>query len=290
MEPRIVIVTRPTPYQLLLEQHGTVQQARFFLRTRGQNLSDLESVNTSQEQALHTVLAQVPPRWRRVQVSRKDLDRFVFEPEDIVVAVGQDGLIPNVAKYLQGQVVIGINPDPKNYSGTLTRHKPQALSKLLTLTAKAEARTMVEATLDDGQKLLALNEIFVGHQSHQTARYRLGFQGKQERHMSSGLIVCSGTGATGWASSICRQSKYEIALPKPAEDWLSFLVREPFASVVSGTELVYGIISAEQLLEVTSEMDLGGVVFGDGLENDFLNFRWGQKLTLKPAEQKLLLL
>lgn len=41
---------------------------------------------------------------------RGDLDRFLFEPDDIVLALGQDGLVANVAKYLDGQPVIGSNP------------------------------------------------------------------------------------------------------------------------------------------------------------------------------------
>ena len=41
---------------------------------------------------------------------RGDLDRFLFEPDDLVVIVGQDGLVANVSKYLDGQPVVGINP------------------------------------------------------------------------------------------------------------------------------------------------------------------------------------
>jgi len=59
------------------------------------------------------VLGAIPSDWRRARVDRADLDRFLFEPEDVVVAVGQDGLVANVAKYLTGQPVIGCNPDPK---------------------------------------------------------------------------------------------------------------------------------------------------------------------------------
>lgn len=42
-------------------------------------------------------------------IKRAHFDRFVFAPEDVVIAVGQDGLVANVAKYLDGQPVLGIN-------------------------------------------------------------------------------------------------------------------------------------------------------------------------------------
>ena len=89
-----------------------------------------------------------------------------------------------------------------------------------------EKRAIGRADLDDGQTLLALNEIFVGHQSHQSARYQLKFQGGTEHQSSSGLIVATGTGATGWARSIHLASKSAVPLPRPTDPTLAFFVRE----------------------------------------------------------------
>ena len=50
----------------------------------------------------------------------------------------------------------------------------------------------VAAEADDGQRLLALNEVFVGHTSHQSARYRVTFGDAEERQSSSGVIVATG--------------------------------------------------------------------------------------------------
>ena len=44
---------------------------------------------------------------------------------------------------------------------------------------------MVEAVLDDGQSLLALNEVFIGHQSHQSARYRIAWGDRGEALFSA---------------------------------------------------------------------------------------------------------
>src|SRR5688572_6063299 len=117
--PRVVLVTRPTEYELLLRRHATRGQAAFFLETRGQNLIDVERRHERFGNIQSKVLGAVPSEWRRTSVGRTDLDRFLFEPEDIVVALGQDGLVANVAKYLRGQPVIGLNPDPESYDGVL---------------------------------------------------------------------------------------------------------------------------------------------------------------------------
>ena len=55
---------------------------------------------------------------------------------------------------------------------------------------------MVRLAADDGQELLALNEVYVGHASHQTARYRLGWDDVEERQASSGIMAEHVIGAT----------------------------------------------------------------------------------------------
>jgi hypothetical protein len=285
------VVTRPTEYELILERHATRGQAAFFLAARGQSLAALEDRQARLTDALAAVLAAIPTSWRRTRVTRKDLDRFVFEPDDVVVAVGQDGLIANVAKYLSGQRVIGVNPDPEQYDGVLVRHSPARAKRLIALAGAGnvdvEERTMVEARLDDGQTLLALNEIFVGHRSHQSARYRIRWDGEEERQSSSGLIVATGTGATGWARSICRERGDRLPLPAPADGRLAFLVREAFPSVATGTTLNEGVFALGQSLTLVSEMNDGGVAFGDGVEEDRLDFHWGRVLTLAAAKTRL---
>ena len=289
--PRVVIVTRPTPYERLLQQHGTLGQARFFLERRGQSLEALESIHSAQEQALKIVDACIPTDWRRGHVSREELDRFLFEPEDIIVAVGQDGLVANAAKYLDGQSIIGINPSPQHYPGILVPHPPDRARLLLIATASStatiQARMMVEARLDDGQGFLALNEVFVGHISHQSARYRLHWDGREERQSSSGLIISSGTGSTGWARSIHQERGSNIRLPSPTEPALAFFVREAWPSSTSGTEITEGRIEGDAYLEVISEMDEGGVAFGDGIEADRIHLLWGQRLKIGLAKTRL---
>ncbi|MCI0343644.1 MAG: hypothetical protein L0216_21270 [Planctomycetales bacterium] len=289
--PRVVIVTRKTEYEQLLERHATQQQAQFFLQGRQQNLSDVEARHRRFEAALRGVLQAVPAEWRRARVDRGDLDRFLFEPEDLVVAVGQDGLVANAAKYLAGQTVIGLNPDPERYEGVLVPHPPGAAGDLLATVvagrAACEARTMVEAELDDGQRILALNEVFVGHRTHQSARYVVSLGDRSERQSSSGLIVATGTGATGWARSIHRERKGEVRLPRPADRRLAFFVREAWPSVATGTTLTEGLLGEGEALGVTSEMNEDGVIFGDGIEGDRLEFLWGRRVAVRVAPSSL---
>lgn len=291
VSPRAVVVTRPTEYEALLARHATREQARFFLEQRGRSLPDVDARHASREAALQAVSSGVPMRWRRTRIDRADLDRFLFGPEDVVVVVGQDGLVANVAKYLSGQPVIGINPDRDLFDGVLVRHAAAAAGKLLAAVvedrAAIESRTMVEARLDDGQRLLALNEIFVGHRTHQSARYRIRFHDSEETQSSSGLIISTGTGATGWARSIARQKRRDFKLPRPTESRLAFFVREPFPSRTTKTTLVEGTLADDDAVVISSEMNELGTVFGDGIETDRLDFGWGMRLTVGVAPKRL---
>lgn len=293
LAPRVVVVHRRTELQEALQRHGTHGQAAFFLAGRGRSIAELEHRHALAETALAAVSAAIPVDWRQGRVERGDLSRFLFEPDDVVVVVGQDGLVANVAKYLDGQPVIGINPDPERNPGVLVPHSPQHVATVLRSAsdphADVELRAMVQAVTDDGQRLVAVNEIYLGHASHQTARYQLALpDGRCERQASSGLIVATGTGATGWCRSIWGQCHSALRLPGPADARLAWFVREAWPSQTTGTELVEGDLT-ETNLTVSVESDRL-VAFGDGVETDALALSWGQRVTIGLAERRLRLL
>ena len=287
--PRVVVLTRPTELELLIARHGTVQQAEFFLRTHDRSIEPLRARHGAQMDAVQQASAAIDVSWRRARVDRAGLDRFLFEPDDIVVAVGQDGLVANVAKYLDGQPVIGVNPSSADYAGVLVPHAPSDVSQLIQHVVAGnfgvQERTMVRAVVDGGFELLALNEIFVGHRSHQSARYTLRLDGRSERHSSSGLIVATGTGCTGWARSIHRERGCSLRMCEPSDPALLLFVREAFPSPVTGCDITQGRV--DDAVVVTSEMNEGGVVFGDGIETDCIDFGWGRTVVIGRAPQPL---
>jgi hypothetical protein len=282
--PRAVLVERPSEYDELLARHATHEQVRFFLERRQRSLEEVLERHAAHARDHRAVLGAVPPEWRTATVARAELDRFLFEPDDLVLTLGQDGLVANVSKYLDGQPVIGINP-----GGVIARHAPEAVPDLIADLshgrARFEERTMAEARLDDGQVVTALNEVFVGHESHQSARYTIALGERAERQSSSGVIVSTGTGATGWAASINRQ--YGLALPAPTDPRLAFFVREAWPSAATATTLTSGVVDQ---LEITCELGEGGVVFGDGIEADRVRVDWGQRIEVRASAKRLRLI
>ncbi|MFF2774408.1 hypothetical protein ACFVU3_05830 [Streptomyces sp. NPDC058052] len=297
LAPRAVLVHRRTEYEELLARHGTHGQAAFFLAARGRSADEVRDRHERARRALADVAGAVPLTWRQTRVERADLDRFLFGPEDVVVVVGQDGLVANTAKYLAGQPVVGIDADPGRNPGVLVRHRPADARRLLPYATApgvtADELTMVAAATDDGQRLLALNEIYVGPPGHQTARYTLGTDGaggagaaEPEPQASSGVLAGTGTGATGWLRSLWQQRSSALALPAPTEPRLAWFVREAWPSPTTGTRRVEGVLGPAQGLRLTVESDRL-VAFGDGVESDTLDLTWGQTVRLTVADTRL---
>ena len=74
-------------------------------------------------------------------------------------------------------------------------------------------------------------------------------------------------------------------------DWderrLFWVVREPFVSRHSSANLVAGFLEESAELVVGSQMDQNGVIFSDGIENDFIEFNAGTIARFSISQQKV---
>lgn len=255
----------------------------------------------------HTAVGQVQETlgaFSRVRlVDREFLPNFLFARDDIVVAVGQDGLVANTLKYLTDQPLIGVNPDPMRWDGILLPFVPGDLSALLPEVVSGRRPmkeiTLARAALNDGQILYRVNDLFIGQKTHVSARYQILLGNKREQQSSSGIIVSTGLGSTGWLKSIMvgAASIMNTAGRNPVKtasasvfdwgtDYLCFTVREPYPSETTAAGLVFGKIPAGTELNIISQMPENGVIFSDGVEQDFLQFNSGIEAKICIAERK----
>jgi NAD kinase len=301
---RLVLVTRQTEQEALVERFQTRSQAQFYLTQAGHDFGRIRAVHEVYQESLRAVRAAIPTEMKLHVIERRTLPQYRFEPKDVVVTLGQDGVVANVAKYLDGQPLIAVNPDPSTIDGVLLPVQVPAFARVLerTLAGRAEITgvTMAEAKLSDGQVLRAVNDIFVGAASHVSARYRIGLGQRAEEQSSSGVIVSTGVGSTGWlrsiyagALAIAREvapGPAEPPAPKPmpwdSED-LVFNVREPWPSLTTGASLVSGRVTRGHTLDVVSRMPEGGVIFGDGMQADYVAFNSGTSAAIGVAASRL---
>lgn len=321
-ENKIILVTRPTRLTELKRRFATRAQAKFYVSHLGQDFSDYDREEGEYANSV-TLAEQSLAALGRVQViDRSFLQNFAFGPKDVIVVLGQDGLVANTVKYLDGQPVIGVNPDPARWDGQLLPFQVRDLDKVLREVFAGErptkAVTMAKATLNTGETMYAVNDIFIGPRTHISARYNICVGGRAENHSSSGVIVSTGVGATGWLKSLlagaagivqnagsgaARQIQTEPLLKakavtqKPRKalaphsefpwdaNYLCFTVREPFPSKTTSATIVFGRVTARDPLVLVSQMPEHGVIFSDGIESDFLEFRSGTRATITTAEK-----
>ncbi|WNG47746.1 NAD+ kinase [Archangium minus] len=297
---KIVLVTRRTRLAELVERFNTRSQARFYLEHAGQDFEDYAREDDTYRRsldALHKLLELGLPVQ---QVDRSLVPTFLFTGKELVVTVGQDGLVANVAKYVGSQPIVGVNPDPERFDGVLLPFGVDkarvAVRHVLEDQARFREVTLAEVVLSDGQRLLGFNDLFLGARTHVSARYTLHYERHAESQSSSGIIVSTGAGSSGWLSSVftLAQGLTEATGGQPGQPWrfswedprLAFVVREPFISRHSAASVVAGFVSAQQELEVESRMPSGGVIFSDGVEEDFLAFNAGTTARVRPATQR----
>jgi len=195
---------------------------------------------------------------------------------------------------------VAVNPDPERFDGILLPFRPDdaRTTVLATLDGRVRVRavTLAEARLGDGQRLLAFNDLFIGARSHVSARYRLHWHGRDEPQSSSGVLVATGAGSTGWLSSVFHMVSGVAAwsgapaVRPPALAWedrrLMFIVREPFVSRHSRADVVADVIEPGERLEIASAMPSGGVIFSDGIEADYLAFDSGTTAVVSAAGEQ----
>lgn len=339
-DAKLILVTRKTRLDGLVTRFNTLAQARFYIEHLGADFGDYLNEHERYQQALQQTRALLNRIGRVQEVDRGFLANFIFGAQDIVIALGQDGLVANTLKYLDDQPLIGVNPDPKRWDGVLLPFKVNDLTTMVPSVIRGHFRhqdvSMARAQLNDGQTLEAVNDFYIGRRTHVSALYELSFDGWSENQSSSGIVVSTALGSSGWLKSIRtgaqnmirqdrkrktplptangakiqgksseirletqgssnrnrrtqaathnkdrRGSKSKKTKPRPVSRShfgnreLYFAVREPFPSRNTGTELVTGVIKDHDALHITSAMPEQGVIFSDGMEDDYLSFNSG---------------
>ena len=300
---KLVLVTRRTRLEELIDRFNTKGQAKFYIEHAGGDFNDYQQEHDAYQRALDRLRRDLDLGMPRQIMDRGLVPTYTFGPGDLVVTLGQDGLVANVAKYAGEQPIIGVNPDVNRFDGVLLPFLPEeakgAVVDVLAGHAATRAVTLARVQLDDGQCLLAFNDLFVGARTHTSARYRITVRGAAEAQSSSGVLISTGAGSTGWMSSVFNMAAGVTAFgggygASPMRlGWedrrLIFAVREPFISRHSSAIIVAGLVEHTEEIVLESLMPSGGVIFSDGVESDYLEFNAGAVGRVRTARQRAML-
>ena len=295
-----IIIKNKTRLETLIERFNTKAQAKFYIERSGGDFNDYEKEHEVFHISLSSVQRNLSTLLKNKIIERSFLPSFIFNDNQVIITVGQDGLVANTAKYVKQIPIVAVNPDQERYDGVLlpfnTDNFILAIEKVITNKYNSKLTSFAEAKLNDGQRLLAFNDLFIGATSHVSARYKITHNNKTEEHSSSGIIVSTQAGSTGWLSSIFNMSfgihkfiekdNSKKKYAKLKDNQLMFAVREPFASKRTQIETTAGIVTGQSKLIVQSFMPNNGLIFSDGVETDFLKFNSGSIATIGIADEK----
>ena len=268
---KMVLIVRETRLDELISRFNTIQQAQFYVEHLGADFGDYLAEQRRYRAAVREVEQSLRLFGRVQRLDRRYLGNFIFGVEDIVVVLGQDGLVANTLKYLDGQYVLGVKPDPRRWDGVLLPFRPEDLARVMPeeIASRRPVKrvTMAKASLNTGAVLYAVNDLFVGPHSHTSARYSLQVGDRAEHQSSSGIIISTGMGSTGWLKSLYAgwagaaaalgvetpPAALDASFPWDAE-FLHYFVREPFPSRTTSTSLVAGRVVPPTPMTIVSEM------------------------------------
>lgn len=295
-----IIIKNKTRLESLIERFNTKAQAKFYIENLGGDFSDYELEDSNFHRSLNSLQTQLSKVIKHKTIDRDYLPSYIFSQNNIIIVIGQDGLVANTAKYANNVPLIAVNPDKNRFDGVLLPFDVSdfLIGVIAVIENKENTRTLrfAEAKLNDNQRLLGFNDLFVGASSHISARYRISYKDKTEEQSSSGLIISTSAGSTGWLSSIFNMSYgvtnlFEKDLkpkkPKLKESQLFFAVREPFKSIRTQIGITAGIVQNSNKLIIESLMPSKGIIFSDGIEKDFLNFNSGSIAEIGIADEKV---
>jgi NAD kinase len=292
-----IVVKSKTRLESLIERFNTKAQAKFYIERLGGDFEEYENEDQIFRNSLNYLQIELSKVIKNKTIDRQYLPSYIFSEKNIIIVLGQDGLVANTAKYSQNLPIIAVNPDIERYDGILLPFNIfdfiSGVENVLSNKHKSKIMSLAEAKLNDGQRLLAFNDLFIGASSHISARYKLTFEDKSEQQSSSGIIISTPAGSTGWLSSIFNmaysvtnmfEKNLILKQPKLKEKDLLFAVREPFKSIRTQIEMTTGIIRNNSLT-IESFMPKNGIIFSDGIEQDFLNFNSGSIAKIGIAEE-----
>ncbi len=293
-----IIVKNKTRLESLIERYNTKSQAQFYIERLGGNFQDYILEDQIFKESLNSLQTQLSKKIKNKIVEREYIPSYIFSDKNLIVVIGQDGLVANTAKYSKNLPIIAVNPDKERFDGILLPFEianfMNGVENVVSGNYQSKSMRFAEANLNDGQRLLAFNDLFIGTTSHASARYKIAYNKMAEEQSSSGLIVSTLAGSTGWLSSVFNmaygvtgifEKNLKLKQPKLKENELLFAVREPFKSIRTQTNITAGILRNHNKLIIESFMPTNGIIFSDGVESDFLKFNSGVIATIGIAKE-----
>lgn len=287
---KVLIVVKKTKFELDLETYPDREFYQKITKLQNNSFSRIYESHIRQLESRRILQEEIFPKG--TFIFREGLDRIHPNDFDLIIALGGDNHFTYVAHQILGSKILGCNSDTLTSRGKLLGFNPISLKETVELNwndALEEEWSMIYGVIEypNGaylETVSCVNEISIRNSCPDlTSRYVIQYGDTIEEQKSSGLLLYTGAGSTGWYSSCVGLSESELEFfPKDANYFKTFS-RELSVKAKTTYQLTDFVVDTK--LTVISEMN-GGICV-DSLPERVYPFPPGTVATFQLSKEKL---
>ncbi len=292
----ILIVTKLSKFAFDLQRFSlTPTELIEKYKKEGANVSVIVSSHKRQQKALQQLEKIFSKnqfiRRQTLFILRDELTKAKIKDVKAVISFGGDNHFQYVAHFLDKQFLIGMNSDPARSDGALAYFTVQDIKRVLKKLEEGdfliEEWTRLQIEINNKKiETLAVCEVFVGETARKDmSRHILLYKGKKEEQKSSGILIATGAGSTGWYDSSVRYLYRNGNKFSKTEKTVRFLVTEPYRGKISGFSLLEGELLPDEKLTIQSLNDSSGKILIDAQQE--FDFQRGSTCRIQISKEPL---
>jgi NAD kinase len=286
---KILVVQKKSKFEQDLEKYGSLEEYKRICDLQNHLFEKIHQSHLRQEESRRFLRSNVFPRAE--YVFRDQLKEISIPDFDLVVSLGGDNHFTYVAHETRPKLILGCNSDPETSVGALLGFSVESLQRAL-VSGKGNfgleewsliATTLYYPTGEVVETVPTVSEISIRNNSPDLiSRYLVCFDGLKEEQKSSGLLVYTGAGSTGWVAS-CFPKKTG-PFPKD-QGYFQVYAREPRRKDKTWEHFRLIDFRVEDEFEVISEMN-GGIAIDSLTERNY-PFPPGTRAVFRLGKEKL---
>jgi NAD+ kinase len=297
MNQLYLISLKRTKWERDLQKYGSVKELKKIYRLQNNIFQRVYASHVRQKKAFEKLYNALHNQ--AVFIYREELNIPYVKTFPLLVSFGGDNHFIYTARFAS-QPIIGINSDPKTSTGALLYfdvdkfleyHKKDVFIKN---EYQIEYWTQIEATLyyPDKSKISTgrcISETIIRNEfADSMSRYLVRINQKEyEEQKSSGLLLATGAGSTGWFYNCLPHSIQLFEDPRFPKNspFFKMIAREPGFNRIHKFKYLYCTIREKEELEIISEMD--GVIVVDSHPECMFSFPPGTRAVFQLSKDKL---
>ncbi len=274
----ILVVVKRSSFKCELQKtHMSPEQLLMKFEQQGECGQRTVSSHLRQLQVVKDLCAEISPT-QIVSIAKVTRERVA--KAKMIIALGGDDTLKAVSHWIDDQtIIVGVNSDTMYSQGNLIRYSAADIPALLRSVEKGDYRIQpwqrIRIAVDGVDRGPALSEIALAKSDFAEMTTNIvEFKGQKVNQKSSGLLLTTGAGSTGWFASAGLYLAPEGRPYPPTVPLARFELREPHLRFVEkdGTlqavypDLVEGEILPGETLKVTSLNNTQAIATRDSID------------------------